>query len=76
MVKKQGGSSLTFFQSLRVQKSLFPNSQQEEEEEEEEVKRGPLLDLSATATGKKKSIFYFFLGDLGTYNGQLSIVGE
>ena len=34
-------------------KSLFPNPQQQQQQQEQEVKRRPLLDLSATAAGKK-----------------------
>ncbi len=40
--------------SVTGSKSLFPNPQQQQQEEEE-VKRRPLLDLSATAAGKKEN---------------------
>ena len=38
-----------------LQKSLFPNPQQQQQQEQE-VKRRPLLDLSATAAGKKRRV--------------------
>ena len=42
-------------------KSLFPNpQQQQEQQQEQEVKRRPLLDLSATAAGKKMRAQYVF----------------
>ncbi len=63
-VKIQGGSSPTMNSERGVtppppsfpgSKSLFPNPQQQQQQEQE-VKRRPLLDLSATAAGKKRRV--------------------
>ncbi len=39
-----------------AQKSLFHYNPQQQQQQEEEVKRRPLLDLSATAAGKKTAL--------------------
>ena len=44
----------SFDHIVLFKKKFIPNPHQQEEEEEEEVKRLPLLDLSATAAGKKE----------------------
>ncbi len=66
VVKITGGSSPTMISEWGVtpplsftgSKSLFPNPQQQQEQEQE-VKRRPLLDLPATAAGKKGALFPF-----------------